>query len=611
MAEKLPKYTWSASTVTLKGTKQAVYSTLTGDLVGYVENGKFRQVAEIPQPQRDVPEQAAAPVAITTVSQASDAYNIARFAFQRAESLLNETPRTSANYQSLLKDRNAKKQAVDDSLTLYKSLSEKKATTEKETALRNKYNKQLKSNAARIKSLEDDLARAKDKGQDTTSIEAAIKKLEEENDATEKELGTVGKDNRPKGVPKDAKFNTVTGNWESGDQKWDTSGQAVTKITTKKVSGAKGGTPAVTGTMPEFPTGGPTGTGVVGAGFDPARFRMGEEASMGAAKPVISTTPTATPFEKIMAEAVKLYGGIDEIFASNEELKNLLTRAIGDPATAKDDMDENQFINLLQNTTWYKSNAGPIRQRGFEKRQYDALVKKLKIDDPQYKAKIEELNRTSAYGRGLQDVIEILRENAVKLGRQISDDDLRVIAQGIYDYANEDDAVKIRNAILGVGTFGTGKGIVGGAAGQNLTTLRAVARANGLNFDTMFKDSVDTWLDKIAKGESIETFKSVIRNTAKAGLPERVASLLDQGVDLETIYSPYKRIMSAVLELNPDSIDLNDPTLRMSIGPEKELSLYEYQRMLRKDPRWQYTDNAREDVSNSVLTVARNFGLQG
>ncbi len=304
--------------------------------------------------------------------------------------------------------------------------------------------------------------------------------------------------------------------------------------TSTQTSGA-GKTGTTTGSMPKPPTGGPTGTGVVGAGFDPARFRMGEEASMGATKPVIPTGVTATPFEKIMAEAVKLYGGIDEIFSSDEELKNLLIRAIGDVATAKDDMDEAQFINLLQNTKWFKSNAGPIRQRGFEKRQYDALVKQLKTDDPQYKAKIDELNRTSSYGRGLQNVIELLRENATALGRQISDDDLRVIAQGIYDYANEDDAVKIRNAILGVGTFGTGKGIVGGAAGQNLTTLRAVARANGLNFDTMFKDSVDTWLDKIAKGESIETFKSIIRNTAKAGLPERVASLLDQGVDLETI----------------------------------------------------------------------------
>ncbi len=87
--------------------------------------------------------------------------------------------------------------------------------------------------------------------------------------------------------------------------------------------------------------------------------------------------------------------------------------------------------------------------------------------------------------------------------------------------------------------------------------------------------------------------------------------IVDQGIDLDTIYSPYKQTMASILEINPDSISLNDPTLRMGIGPDKEVSLYEYQRMLRKDPRWQYTNNAREDVANSVLTVARNFGFQG
>jgi hypothetical protein len=545
------------------------------------------------------------------ITKASDVYNVARTEYQKANSRLNETDRKSPNYQRYLQDRNAKKEAMDAALGKYKDLVSKRKKTYEEEQQRKKYGKQVTTSKAKLKTLEDDLQRAKDKGEDTTAIEAAIKKIEEDAAEAEKELAGVGKQKRPTGVPKDAKFNTVTGNWESGTQKWDTSGQAVTDITTKPVAGAKGGTP-VKGTMPTIPTGGPAGEGIVaGSGFDPGRFRMGEEASMGAAKPPMPVSVTKTPFEKIMAEAVKLYGGIDEIFSTDEELKNLLIRSIGDPTTAKDDMDEDQFINLLQNTTWYKTNSGPIRQRGFEKRQYDALVKKLKTDDPQYKAKIEELNRTSTYGRGIQDVVELLRENATKLGRQISDDDLRVIAAGIYDYANEDDAVKIRNAILGAGTFGAGKGIVGGAAGQNLTTLRAVARANGFDLDTVFKDSVDTWLDKIAKGESIETFKSVIRNTAKAGLPDRVASLLDQGVDLETIYSPYKRIMAATLEVSPESITLNDPTLRMGIGPDKEISLYEYQRMLRKDPRWQYTNNAREDVSNSALTVLRNFGFQG
>jgi hypothetical protein len=70
-------------------------------------------------------------------------------------------------------------------------------------------------------------------------------------------------------------------------------------------------------------------------------------------------------------------------------------------------------------------------------------------------------------------------------------------------------------------------------------------------------------------------------------------------------------MMAATLEVNPETIKLNDPTLRMAIGPEKEMSLYDYQRSLRKDARWQYTDNARQEVSSIAKTVLKDFGFQG
>jgi len=141
--------------------------------------------------------------------------------------------------------------------------------------------------------------------------------------------------------------------------------------------------------------------------------------------------------------------------------------------------------------------------------------------------------------------------------------------------------------------------------------LREVAAANGLNLERDFGLSIQDWLRKIDQGESIETYKRLIRSTAANGLPDNIKKTMEQGVDLSTIYSPYRNIMSSILEINPESITLNDPTLRSAIGPDKEMSLYEYQRALRKDPRWQYTNNAREDVSNSAFTVLRNFGFQG
>ena len=68
---------------------------------------------------------------------------------------------------------------------------------------------------------------------------------------------------------------------------------------------------------------------------------------------------------------------------------------------------------------------------------------------------------------------------------------------------------------------------------------------------------------------------------------------------------------AVVLEVTPDSIQLSDPTLQQAYGGDKEMSLFDFKRALRKDPRWQYTDNAKQEVSNSVLGVLRDFGFQG
>lgn len=152
---------------------------------------------------------------------------------------------------------------------------------------------------------------------------------------------------------------------------------------------------------------------------------------------------------------------------------------------------------------------------------------------------------------------------------------------------------------------------LGGAAGGALAQLKKTAAANGLDFDTQFGTQAQTWLSKILQGESPDTFNNIIRQTAKLGLPEKVGSLLDLGVDLETIYSPYKNVMASVLEINPQTIGLDDKTLRSAIGPEKEMTIYDWERSLRKDARWQYTNNARQEVSGIGLNVLQQLGFQG
>ena len=163
-------------------------------------------------------------------------------------------------------------------------------------------------------------------------------------------------------------------------------------------------------------------------------------------------------------------------------------------------------------------------------------------------------------------------------------------------------------AELGEGV--TAKGAAGEVA-DALGALRTVARNNGFNLDRDFAGQVDGWLKRISAGESVDDFARLIRQQAKLGLPEKIGVLLDEGLDLANIYAPYRNTMAALLELTPDSISLDDPLLRSAYGPDKEMSVYDFKRAVRKDPRWQYTDNAREEVSNVALQVLRDFGFQG
>jgi hypothetical protein len=333
-------------------------------------------------------------------------------------------------------------------------------------------------------------------------------------------------------------------------------------------------------------------------------------------------TITATGNEDInaiYALARSKYGNVDSIFLYDDELKQLLIDAVGDPATAKDDMNPAEFARRLAASDWSIRNASTYGKRDAERRQYtetlDKYNQQLELADTQEKkdailAKIGELKTTSSYARGLASAKAYIESVASGLTGTMSPERLDAFVKKMYDSANDKDPNIINRELAALISYKPGTQL-GGAIGGDLTTLRATARANGFDLDTQFGSNINDWLQRLAKGESIETFKNIIRGAAKLGLPDKVANLLDQGLDIKDIYAPYRNVMASVLEIAPDSISLDDKTLRTAIGPEKEMSIYDFQRSLRKDSRWQYTNNARQETSSTVLGVLRDFGFQG
>jgi hypothetical protein len=276
-------------------------------------------------------------------------------------------------------------------------------------------------------------------------------------------------------------------------------------------------------------------------------------------------------------------------------------------------LDADTWLLLqLQQDPEYKAELDKVKftdpalfQRQADKKLYEDAIAAAGNDV----TKLAEVEATTTYGRGLKDLKDAIETARLAAGAELTDLEVNTLAQEAYDKGLDRERNSF-NAFLDQKFKFSAEGAKG-KAGEQLAELQKVAAANGLDLQKAFGTQLPTWFASINKGESIDTYKKQIRDVAKIGMPQNIASLLDNGIDLDAVYSPYKNVMASVLEINPESITLNDPLLRSAITGEKELPIYEFQRQLRKDARWQYTNQAKEEVSDVALKVLRDFGFQG
>jgi hypothetical protein len=379
---------------------------------------------------------------------------------------------------------------------------------------------------------------------------------------------------------------------------------------TKPVTPSKTATPPVKATVPKVPTGGDTAT--AGAGFNPARVRMGEEASMGAARPtdIGGAITGKRTLESILGDVQNYFDLPDYIFRLDKDLGNLLERAVNEK------WNEARWDKEIELTNWWRKNSDDVRKRLISFGNYDDL-----------RSQGQDVSK-SDYGLWLSKKKGQLKADARAIaGVAITDQQADEIAKKIYLGFLDDDENAIRAflvPLIGRTTSIVGGKTITGFSGQALKdyqTLQSIAKANGFSLSQILPgisatttggDLEEAVLEKIALGElDVNRISQDARMMAAIGQPEMVRNLLNQGYDLDQIYAPYKNTMATVLELNPEQIALNDPTLRSAISDKGETNLYDFQRMLRKDSRWQYTQNARQEVSDITLNVLRDFGFQG
>jgi hypothetical protein len=73
--------------------------------------------------------------------------------------------------------------------------------------------------------------------------------------------------------------------------------------------------------------------------------------------------------------------------------------------------------------------------------------------------------------------------------------------------------------------------------------------------------------------------------------------------------------MANTLEINPNDISLDDPTIKQAFtslnseGQPITKPLWEFEKELRRDERWRFTKNAQQDLMGTARKVLSDFGL--
>lgn len=627
MAVKLPPDTWISQVLTLKGTRDNVYSKIDGSLVGYVKDGKFIQTIDTlpkldPKKKPVQDKKFAANIKkISALNAIPSLEQDAAYYKDQAENVNispEERATAKAQYEALNLQVEAKRKEAGQAAGVVEEEQGKTAATSARGRL-----PQIQSEFAKLKEQYDILLDPFDPDGKGPGIKKKLDTLAQEYSQTyPKATGTpiISKtiafarlaDNKGLQTPTTQTATTTAGGPTGTPIQAPAPTPAPAPTVTPQPKITTGGTTGGTaGGTAGGTTGGNTG-GITGSPSTTAFPQYGgvdtttlAGITAASARPAVGTV--VSKYDSILAKAQADYNLPDIIFSNVDSLGKLLKEYVD----GKIDID--LFKQKVENDPWYRQNSKEIKARYLQKFNYQDLVKS------------GNAKGTTDYEQRIAQITNNLIKQARTLGSALDEGQAKLIAEDLYIHNQDaDESVITRRLVSGIRPIaGMVAGKItedySGLALQNYQGLQALAKRNGFKLENILPPGIDgkpataqDTLQRLALGELDPTrLAQDVRKLAAIGQPQFVRDLLGQGIDLDQIYSPYRRTMANILELDEGQIDLNDPTLRMGINDKGDVNLYDYSKALRQDSRWQYTGNARKEVSDSALTVLRNFGFQG
>ena len=279
------------------------------------------------------------------------------------------------------------------------------------------------------------------------------------------------------------------------------------------------------------------------------------------------------------------YGFALAFMNSNPELKRLFNQAVAQTWTP------DKFVAQLRNTKWFKNHSASVR---------NAILQESS-DPATFPASLDQMASTvrdtygSMFGEAGMNEKQMDRwaRLAVRMGWSQAELVDRISSSIDYEKMLKRDSL-------------------GGSAAEVKTQLDSLSQNYGVKLGDQWKSRQ---LARIMSGD--DTIAGVQQRVQEMAMREykAFADRIAGGETVTEIADPYVNRMSELLELNPNSVGVDDEMIQRALkqvtpeGKPASMDLWSFEKEVRKDNRWQYTKNARQEVANVTGDLMRSFGF--
>lgn len=304
------------------------------------------------------------------------------------------------------------------------------------------------------------------------------------------------------------------------------------------------------------------------------------------------------------------YGWSLAVLNSDKSLKELFKTAVKKQYTPE------RFTAELMQTKWFRS-------RSEAQRKYQIM---RQTDPAKYVAQVTQVMASLSdqwaemTGQALPRVAPKLKNVNKKVGDKTTNITEVVNGKGFL-WTVADTALKfgwneaqIRDRLAN--SFDWSKAVkantLAGSASGTLQTWRAAAHALGIQPSD---DYLSARLRSVHAGN--DTNEGVLGRLKKLSA-QRYAAFADDieaGATLDDLTQNYKESIGRILEIPSSQVDVFDKNIQKAItrrndqGAHEPMNIGDFEDELRKDSRWQYTQNAHDDVVGTGMNVLKSLGV--